>query len=86
MQGNTDVWLVDGARMTRVTFDAARDFLPIWSPESRRIVFSSDRTGATNLYQKSADGADTEDQLVGSRGEGGQRLVRGRAVPALSQP
>ena len=64
--GARDVWLVDLARgtPTRFTFDAAEDFVPIWSPDGSRIVFVSDRDGSGNLYQKSADGAGNEELLL----------------------
>ena len=66
MQGNRDVWLLDGARTSRVTFDAAEDNFPLWSPDGTRIVFRSQRTGAGDLYQKPTSGADVEERLVAS--------------------
>jgi serine/threonine protein kinase len=64
VEGNTDLWLLDGARMSRVTFDAASDRFPLWSPEGTRIVFASDRSGAFEIYQKLAGGAGVEERLV----------------------
>src|SRR5262249_3496324 len=55
--GNGDVYLLDGIRLTRFTFDAAVDTLPIWSPDGSRIVFQSNRKGARNLYVKPSSGA-----------------------------
>ncbi len=66
VQGNTDLWLLDGARTSRVTFDAGSDRLPIWSPDGRRLVFDSDRTGVRDLYGKDASGAGVEARLVAS--------------------
>ena len=51
VQGNTDVWLLDGVRASRLTFDAAVDSYPVWSPDGSRIAFSSNRTGQLALYQ-----------------------------------
>jgi Tol biopolymer transport system component len=65
--GNTDVWLLDGAHMSRLTSDAASDQRPIWSPDGTRIVFRSNRSGrAGDLYVKRASGAATEELLVAS--------------------
>ena len=66
MQGNTDLWLLDGARTSRFTFDAALDRFPLWSPDGTRIVFRSDRTGPGDLYQKLTSGAGVEERLVAS--------------------
>ena len=65
VRGNTDLWLLEGARMNRVTFDAAREMFPVWSPDGSRIVFRSDRAGP-DLYQKLASGAGMEERLVAS--------------------
>jgi len=65
VQGNTDLWLLDGARTSRLTFDAGADRFPIWSPDGRRLVFDSDRTGVRDLYVKDASGG-VEARLVAS--------------------
>ncbi|HJZ82238.1 MAG TPA: protein kinase [Pyrinomonadaceae bacterium] len=64
--GSRDIWVVDIAHgtPTRLTFDPAEDFLPIWSPDGSRIVFSSDRDGPGNLFQKSSSGAGNEELLL----------------------
>ncbi len=64
--GNTDLWLLDATRMSRATFDAGVDQVPLWSPDSRRIVFNSNRTGQFDLYQKLTSGAGVEERLVAS--------------------
>ncbi len=66
VQGNRDLWLLDGARTSRVTFDAAFDDFPLWSPDGARIVFRSYRTGVGDLYQKLTSGAGVEELLVAS--------------------
>jgi len=66
--GARDVSLLDIANgtPTRFTFSLAEDFLPVWSPDGTRIVFSSDREGPGNLYLKSASGAGNEELLFKS--------------------
>ena len=66
VQGNTDIWLLDGTRTSRFTFDAALDRFPIWSPDGSRIVFDSNRKGHRDLYQKPSSGAGAEELLVES--------------------
>jgi serine/threonine protein kinase/Tol biopolymer transport system component len=66
VQGNTDLWFLDGARTSRFTFDAAEDNTPVWSPDGTQIVFRSTRTGAGDLYQKLTSGAGVEQRLVTS--------------------
>ncbi|MBM3819498.1 MAG: hypothetical protein FJW14_10870 [Acidimicrobiia bacterium] len=66
VQGNRDLWLLDGARTSRFTFDAALDRFPIWSPDGTRIAFDSNRTGPRHLYVKAAGGAGVEEVLVTS--------------------
>lgn len=66
VQGNQDLWLLDGDRTSRFTFDAATDDISIWSPDGARIVFTSTRTGGGDLYQKLASGAGAEDRFVES--------------------
>jgi Tol biopolymer transport system component len=52
--GNRDVWLVEIERgvPSRFTFDPAPDFEPVWLPDSRHVVFASNRQGATAFFQK----------------------------------
>jgi Tol biopolymer transport system component len=56
------IWLIDLKRgtSTRLTSAPPNNFCPVWSPDGRRIVFSSNRDGPMNLYVRasSGDGAD----------------------------
>jgi serine/threonine protein kinase/Tol biopolymer transport system component len=65
-QRNTDLWLLDATRTSRFTFDPATDYRPLWSPDGTQIVFSSNRAGAADLYQKLASGAGSEERIVAS--------------------
>jgi dipeptidyl aminopeptidase/acylaminoacyl peptidase len=66
--GSADIWLIDLARNTtsRFTFDPADENSPIWSPDGSRIVFSSNREGVSNLYQKLSSGAGNDEALLKS--------------------
>ncbi len=66
VQSNSDIWLVDDTRTTRFTFDAAIEGFPLWSLDSRRIVFRSRRKGPFDLYQKSSSGDGADELLVES--------------------
>ena len=66
VQRNNDIWLLDGARLTRVTFDEATDYFPIWLPDSARIVFRSTRAGPGDLYEKLVSGAGADQPIVQS--------------------
>jgi Tol biopolymer transport system component len=66
VQGNTDIWLLDGTRTGRFTSDAAWDRWPTWSPDGSRIAFDSNRKGHRDLYQKSSSGAGAEQLLLES--------------------
>ena len=65
-QGDGDLWIWDLARETlrRLTFGPAYEGLSVWTPDSRRIVFTSDRSGVVNLYSQAADGTGTVDRLT----------------------
>ncbi|HLA39409.1 MAG TPA: hypothetical protein VJ417_05390, partial [Candidatus Glassbacteria bacterium] len=65
--GNTDIWLQDGARTSRLTFDAALDNFPIWSPDGSRILFASARSGTLDIYQTLASGAGEPERIVASQ-------------------
>ncbi|MEZ4585129.1 MAG: amidohydrolase family protein [Gemmatimonadales bacterium] len=49
---------IAGGQATRISEGMAFDAQPRWSPDGRRIVFVSDRTGGENLFTMAADGSD----------------------------
>jgi dipeptidyl aminopeptidase/acylaminoacyl peptidase len=67
-RGGADIWLHDLSRGTssRLTTDAALHYSPLWSPDGSRIVFSSERNGSYDLYQRAASGAGEDELLVRS--------------------
>jgi len=69
--GNVDIYIRERARnaRSRLTFDPARDLAPVWTPDSKRIVFASARDGAQNLYWQAADGTGTAERLTTSEND-----------------
>src|SRR5262249_11713724 len=66
VQGNFDLWLLDGSRRTRITFDPARDESGLLSPDGTVVVFRSMRSGPGDLYTKLLGRADSEELLLPS--------------------
>jgi eukaryotic-like serine/threonine-protein kinase len=65
--GPPGIWLLplDRGTLTRFTLDAALVQLdPVWSPDGSRLVFSSNRTGRSDLYQKPVTAAGKEELLL----------------------
>jgi eukaryotic-like serine/threonine-protein kinase len=62
-----DIWIFDLARgvRTRLTFDSREERNAIPSPDGRFIAFNSNRSGALDIYRKSAAGAGDEQLLIG---------------------
>ena len=49
---------VDGSGLTRLTDNRAHDTEPTWSPDGRRIAFTSNRDGNAEIYVMNANGSD----------------------------
>jgi serine/threonine-protein kinase len=63
-----DIWIWDVSRRTlaRLTMGSFIEQNPVWTPDGRRIAFSSTRLGATNLYWQASDGTGTVERLTTS--------------------
>lgn len=61
-----DLWIRDLVRnvSSRFTFDAAAELNPKWSPDGRRVVFTSRAKGAGDLYVKDAAGTKEAEPLL----------------------
>ena len=70
---NRDIWLVEIASgaMTRFTTDPGWEAFPTWSADGSRVIFTSNRSGVFDLYEKASSGADSETLLYhSSEGKG----------------
>ena len=65
---NDDVWVHEVGRSLkrRLTFDAAVDGRPIWSPSGKEITFWSARQGNNDIYIRPADGTGEPVLLLGT--------------------
>jgi serine/threonine-protein kinase len=85
-----DIWIWDFRHpgLTRFTVGRAVERFPVWTPDSRRLIFSSDREGPRNLFWQSADGTGPITRLTNtsnlkepfSVSPDGSRLVFGEQV------
>ena len=64
---NVDVWIDDattGAKR-RFTFTPSLDQGPIWSPNGKQIIYSSNQGLGWKLFRKNSDGASPEEAIAG---------------------
>ena len=64
----SDIWLYDVSRgvKSRLTSGPGSARCPCWSPDGKRIIFSSDRKGQYDLYEKAVDGSGNEELVLAS--------------------
>lgn len=63
IQGNFDIFVTSRDATTPFTFGPAIDIYPIWLPDASRIIFSSDRNGVFNLFEKPTN-MGTDERIV----------------------
>ncbi len=63
-----DIWILNlvSTTLTRFSFGSYEDRLPVWTPDGKRIVWTSSREGLANVYWQAADGSGTVEQLIKS--------------------
>jgi len=71
--GRHSIWVLDLLRgtTTRLLADSAGAHSPMWSPDGKRVSFSSNRLGGIDLFEIAADGSGRE-HLVLKSNEGAQ--------------
>lgn len=69
--GTRDLWIMDVTRgvRTRFTFDKADDVAPVWSRDGSRVIFTSNRSGHFDLYEKAASGVGAETPVYADASE-----------------
>jgi Tol biopolymer transport system component len=67
----SQVWLYDLAReaLTRFTFEGNYNVDPVWTPDGKRIAFSSDKEGPPNIFWQLADGSGGLERLTTGESE-----------------
>src|SRR3954470_8918522 len=67
--GNKDIWVIkpDGTGLSQLTHDPDDDLLPSWSPDGKRIVFTSMRDGDNGIYTMNVNGTNQK-RLVKDHG------------------
>ncbi len=71
-RARVDIWTFEMSTgiTSRLTTDPAEENSPVWSPDSRTVVFASDRTGQFTVFQRTL--GDREDVPVFESTEGNQ--------------
>ena len=68
VKNQSDVWIYDLLRKatSRLTFDAADEDRPLWTPDGKRVVFSCCRQSprGSHLFWKLADGTGQDERLT----------------------
>jgi len=68
--GARDIWIYDLKRGTesRMTIGSEDNHNPVWSPDGKRVMFTSNREGGRDIYEQTANGADDAESILVSKG------------------
>jgi len=69
LNGTKDIWLIDleSEIGRRFTFADGWHGRPVWSPDSKQLIFASLRRGVLDLYQRATSGTEPEKVLLETR-------------------
>jgi serine/threonine-protein kinase len=65
-ESSQDIWTLETGNptLTPVAIGPSSDWMPIWTPDGRSLVFQSNRHGHPTLYRQAADGTGTAIRLA----------------------
>ncbi|HUF64846.1 MAG TPA: protein kinase [Gemmatimonadaceae bacterium] len=65
-EGKTEVWVkvLDDGPLTQLSSEGTYSYRPAWTPDGRSVLFISDRSGRSTLYQMDADGGSSATPLL----------------------
>jgi Tol biopolymer transport system component len=68
--GNYDIWIDNFKQklFSRLTFQRGINFYPVWTPDGRSIIYTSDSAGRPSLFRKSVAGTGESEQLLKNPG------------------
>jgi serine/threonine protein kinase/Tol biopolymer transport system component len=68
VEQESQTWLYDLSRetLTRLTFEGSANYNPVWTPDSKRIAFTSNKEGVANIFWQLADGSGGLERLATS--------------------
>jgi serine/threonine-protein kinase len=61
------IWNIAGETLTNLTLESTNEQYGVWTPDGRRVIFSSSRESVGNLFWQAADGTGTAERLTESR-------------------
>jgi eukaryotic-like serine/threonine-protein kinase len=70
VSGDYDIWINDWKRnlFSRFTFQRGLDFYPLWTPDGKSIIYTSDAAGRPTLFRKPIAGSGEPQQLLKDMG------------------
>jgi serine/threonine-protein kinase len=80
---DNDIWIWDfvSETLTRLTFEPGIDSFPVWTTDSKRIIYVSTRSGGPGFYWKAADGTGQAEPLLASPPTSNGALVTNCVTP-----
>jgi serine/threonine protein kinase len=66
ISGNYDIWINDFKQklFSRLTFQRGFNYYPVWTPDGRSIIYTSDSAGRPSLFRKTVTGTGESERLL----------------------